>query len=219
MNRRDVRIRHGWTLVELLVVIAIIALLLGVMLPALSKARLAARVVKAHVDLRSIDQALVMYQQDHRGDPPPTRFSCSSGVAFPLPLELGEGGYLQVDVPRHQEQTLLEDVFAPTPGRSYKYRAPGPAWANTNTYMPNGSWLWIPDDAPICSATEGDWYNDPDKARVRYAAWSVGPDDGADPAVEVNKHPLPQVAWYRGGRSLGLITHYQDNNGLIHTSP
>lgn len=219
MSRRSVTIRHGWTLVELLVVVAISALLLGIMLPSLAKARLAAQVVNAHADLRSIDQALLMYQQDHRGDLPPTRFSCSSGLAFPLPVELGEGEYLQVEVPQGEEQTLLEDVFSPTPGQSYKYRAPGPAWENTTTYAPSGSWMWIPDDAPICRSDTGNWVNDRTDADVKYAAWSVGPDDGSPPAVVVNRLPLPQAAWYGNGNASGVITHYQADSGKVHMSP
>ena len=210
---------HGFSLVELLVVVAIMALLLGILLPGLARARLAARVVKAHADLRSIDQALLMYQQNHRDGLPPTRFSCSSGATFPLPLELGQGDYLQVDVPDGEEQTLLADVFNPTPGQSYKYRAPGPAWVNTTTYMPHGSWLWIPDDAPLCRSTGGDWVNDREDAAVRYAAWSVGPDDGSPPEIEVNRHPLPQAAWYGNGNRSGVITHYADQAGRTHSSP
>ncbi len=219
MNRCACPSRRGWTLVELLVVIAILALLMGLMAPALLGARLAARVVLAHADLRSIDQALLMYQQDHRGDLPPTRFSCSSGLAFPLPVELGQADYLHVPLPEGEEQALLEDVFNPTPGQSYKYRAPGPAWENTTTYVPNGSWMWIPDDAPACGSTTGQWVNDRDDSAVQYAAWSVGPDDGSPPAVVINKHPLPQAAWYGNGQASGVITHYQSRQGLIHLSP
>lgn len=219
MSRRSVTIRRGWTLVELLVVVAITALLLGIMLPSLSKARLAARVVNAHADLRSIDQALLMYQQEHRDDLPPTRFSCSSGATFPLPVELGEGRYLQVEVPEGEQQTLLQDVFNPIPDQSYKYRVPGPAWVNTTTYMANGSWLWIPDDAPACQSTTGDWFNNREAAAVQYAAWSVGPDDGLPPAIEVNKHPLPQAAWYGNGNASGVITHYQADSGTVYMSP
>ena len=57
----------GFTLVELLVVVAIISLLVSLMLPALAKARMAARSVECLSRLRSIGMWGVMYAQDWNG--------------------------------------------------------------------------------------------------------------------------------------------------------
>ena len=84
--------RHrGFTLIELLVVIAIIAILIALLLPALSKARDAGRATVCLANLRSMVQATQMYADDHKGLTPSLGTPYGSLPTWPLALQVYAG--------------------------------------------------------------------------------------------------------------------------------
>lgn len=85
------RVRSGFTLIELLVVIAIIALLIGILLPALGKARDAGRTVVCASRLHSIGTAMALYSSAEAGwNTPIQQLHRNNGKEI-LPYEDGEG--------------------------------------------------------------------------------------------------------------------------------
>jgi prepilin-type N-terminal cleavage/methylation domain-containing protein/prepilin-type processing-associated H-X9-DG protein len=73
--------RKAFTLVELLVVIGIIAVLVGLLLPALAKARDSANAVKCASNLRGIGQAIAQYVTENQNTFPPSNFPTGLNIA------------------------------------------------------------------------------------------------------------------------------------------
>jgi prepilin-type N-terminal cleavage/methylation domain-containing protein/prepilin-type processing-associated H-X9-DG protein len=75
----------GFTLVELLVVIAILALLIALLLPALSRARGLAQSAACLSNLRQLQTCWLMYANDHGGTLPPNLSVYDLSTGEPIP--------------------------------------------------------------------------------------------------------------------------------------
>src|SRR4051812_20755016 len=133
----------GFTLVELLVVIGIIAVLIGILLPALNRARESSRRVKCLSNIRQISMAFFMYTGENKG-------------WFPSVAVFG-GGLGYPSATGHPEMTPTW-IGWPEDWIVWRQKQPGdPVEGAITKYMgdPSSEVMTCPSDDPITRAING----------------------------------------------------------------
>ena len=234
------QMKQGFTLIELLVVIAITAVMMGMLLPAISRSREQAKVTVVNAELRQIGIALDMYFDDNRKFPP-THEDCATGKLtdhlYQLPRALITSHYLP-SMPKGQAMTTnLEDRYHL--GHTYKYRSVGEIIKSVNKIGKfDGAQLWIPDNFPASSTIDpngGRWRPDKNEcdstagngcqcffplvSPVSWVIFSLGPNFSQDwldeklDADNSNRYPVPKELWYAPKERRGFIVRMRLKNG------
>jgi prepilin-type N-terminal cleavage/methylation domain-containing protein len=104
------RVRTAFTLIELLVVIAIIAVLVGLLLPAVQKVREAAARAQCQNNLKQVALATMACADTHQGELPPAYYSYPLGTPAATPNVIGSP--LVFILPFIEQQNLYQVIQA-----------------------------------------------------------------------------------------------------------
>src|SRR5581483_11589513 len=171
--KMESKIRRGFTLVELLVVIGIIAVLIGVLLPALQKAKEAGQIIACASRMRQIGMAMQMYVSDWRGTYPPCWIQ--DNIAAATPQYQGQAGHNRSFV------TLLRKYLGrpnddPYKGGNSQVGGNMDVFRCPNDVLDRASWL---DGGPLSYTMPSSWGPDDIFYRQRYNGFSNPPGSGA----------------------------------------
>ena len=189
---------RSFTLIELLVVIAIIAILAGMLLPALNNARKTARSAKCTGNLKEIARLFLFYNDDYDGHYPHP-YTMRNGTASNKYFFTKLGDLYNVQIgekyadtifrcPDHPTQGFIDGVFATSYG------------ANIYGFIGTES----PLDTAVLNYKKNNHFSSPSKTCMtgdNYNHWRIDFNGGPTDVVNVNLHTKAYISFRHNQRA------------------
>ena len=164
------KLANRFTLIELLIVIAIIAILAGMLLPALNKARMNARSTSCKSNLRSINQMVMMYWDDFKNGLPnksPSGSTQSFRAWNSLLWEYYMGGIKTMRFTDGNRRIWLDPIL-----RGSVFACPELSLKNPNRSNRNAL-SYVEQDYTMCKSDDKSPWTNFKWNRPKYTPWNV----------------------------------------------